>query len=299
MELRGRDIKIPYLLTMIFIISTIFALAGSWTDIYHIIGLNSYLFAIPVLFILAFIISSLIVLLVSMWPKSIDIEFSQIDEDKNVKQKKIQEKEKTLEQREGLKQQKESLKPGIGKKESKFEDREAEFLESPAYQYLFDYVKRMIEENDIHIYWEKISLKDLLLNFNQSKSIDSNEAAGNNLKKSLDQLRLSLAKKRFYFSEKEFEALIERELFRQTYGDFKKYVLSRNPQKLDDYIFSFLKFVREYEYPHTDTREVIQKFIDRELDVAYLEEILIEQNFEYVDEDLYKEIRRVGEGLFF
>lgn len=51
----------------------------------------------------------------------------------------------------------------------------------------------------------------------------------------------------------------------------------------------------------TRKREIVQKFIDRELDVAYLEKILKEENIDYgyTDEDLYEEIKRVGEGLIF
>ncbi len=305
-ELRRRNIKILYLFTGIFIISLIFALTGSWAGIHHIVGLNSYFIGIPALFILVFIISSLIVLFISMWPISPDIEFAQVDEAKDVKQEKEKEKEKEILQEEKTLKQKEkdsltSLKPDIEvKKEDKFEFRENEFLESSAYQYLFDYVKRMIEENDIHIYWEKIDLEDLLVGYNKNKSAgDENLVEGNSKKSGLSQLRLFLAKKRFYFSEKEFKVLVKKELIRQTYADFKNYVLSRNPQKLDDYILYFMEFVKEYEYPERNTREVVQKFINRELDLAYLKEILRENDIDFTDEDLYEEIRRVEEGLIF
>lgn len=285
-ELGGKDVKIPHLFTLIVIISIIFALIGFWTGIYHILGLDNSILAIPTLFILAFIVSSLAALSISIWSAP-EVEFSW-GEVRDVKQ----EKEREISEEENLKQ-KESSKPVIGfKKKDKLKTREDEFLESYAYQHLFDFVKKVIEEKDIHIYWRKYNLEDLLADV-ENKSSSDGFADKNSGKSSLDQLRLYVAKKRFYFSEKDFKALVEKELVRQTYTDFKKYVLSRNPQKLDDYILSFLEYVKKYEYPNANLQEVVQGFIDRELDVSYLEKILRDQNIDYSDEDLYEEIRRV------
>ncbi len=297
-ELMGRDIKIAYLLPAISIVSLIFALLGFWAGIHQLFGLNAPTIALPALFILGFALLSLIVFLISMWSTSLEIEFSEVDEAKDVKHETKKEKEKeSPEHTSAMKGRATDVKVEKG---DTFEVREAEFLESPAYQYLFDYVKRIIQENNISIYWKETDIEDLLLNSDRAESNAGEEVAEDGLEKwGLNQLRLFLAKKRFYFSEKEFKTLIENEIFRQTYEDFKKYVHSRNPQKPDDIILSFLEFVREEEYPQTDNMEVIQKFINGELDVTYLKKILEEKNVMLTEEDLIEEIRRVGEGVMF
>ncbi|MFO7966640.1 MAG: hypothetical protein R6U44_03475 [Archaeoglobaceae archaeon] len=284
--LKGRDVKIAYLLITILVISLILSLIGFWIGIHRALELNDPLLAIPTLFILVFLTSSLIVFLISIWPTSLKIEFSEVDKVKDVKQ------EKNLPEDEP---QKEKMKPNIKvKQENTFENREAEFLESSAYQFLFDYVRKIIKENDVHIYWEKTDLNNLLTDPEQLESFNNSEGNADNNSKVLNQLRLLLAKKRFYFSEDEFKTLVENELFRQTYEDLKKYILYRDPQELEDYISYFLEFVKKYEYPHIDTRELIQKFINGELDVFYLKKILDEQNVDH-SEELLQEMGRVGD----
>ncbi|MFP3909617.1 MAG: hypothetical protein ACOC5L_00040 [Halobacteriota archaeon] len=276
-----------------FIIFLIFTFLGTWSGIYKLFGEGSV--AIVVLLVLSLTLSALIVssLSIALQFKERVREYSGSGKYFKVKKEKkaaeigrAQEGSHSLSGDQAIRRQ-EELNKG-----EKFEKKEKDFLESYAYQYLFHQVRRMIRENEINIFRAKDKLGNLLVDGDEDhRTFDTKEEAG------LNNLRIKLAKERFYFSEEEFKILVERELIRQAYEDFRKFMLSSNPQDLEDYVFAFLRFIKECESPEENYQELTQKLFSGYLDTYYLQKILEEQKIGYTKSELYDKIRDVSESL--